>query len=339
MTQTDGTDTRASIAAARAAMKNRDWSAAIALWTEAAAAAPSQQVFRGLCHAYLKLKDYEAAARVLRTALGNFPDNAFFLERLGETLMYQRLWQEAVPVWEARLAIDDSPPTVQTVLALVAAYRRLGREPEAAALLRLHDPELSRIYGAETAAVLHHGRAALPEINPGVYWITGPSGTGKTTVGHLLGALGFETVDGDKELGRFTRIDTGELTGTTAPRPITANFLAANAWTWDLEKLEGILSSCQDDVVFVFGGAQNAGKARHLFAAHLAFHAPAEILRERLQAREPARFADGSPSLMKVLESAKKLRPGGTAKVIPSDQSLFRVLSDIVSHITKDVHA
>lgn len=336
MTQTYDTDSRALIAAAHAAMERRDWTAAISLWTRAAALGPRRRVFRGLARAQLKRKDYEAATRVLRTALGHFPDTTAFLDLLGEALMYQRLWQEAVPVWEARLGADETPPPMQVVLFLASAYRRLGREAEAAALLAAHGQELERLYGAETAAVLHRGRAGLPESRPGAYWITGPSGTGKTTVGHLLGALGFETVDGDKELGQFTHVDTGEVTGATAPYPITASFLAENAWTWDLERLAHILSACRDDVVFIFGGSRNAGQVRSHFAGHLALHAPPEVLRKRLQAREPMRFADGSPSLLKVLKSAERLRRGSAAKVISSDQPMFRVMSDVLAHIRQD---
>lgn len=334
MTRTDGNAARAPIAKARDAMARRDWLVAIDLWTEAASITPTRQVFRGLSRAHLKRKDYDAATKVLRSALGHFPDNVAFLGLLGETLMYRRLWHEAVPVWEAHITADAGPPAVSTVLALAAAYRRLGREQDAAALLDGQASQLVATYDAQTAAVLNRGRAALPETPRGVYWISGPSGTGKTTVGRLLGALGYETVDGDKELGRFVRKDTNEPVGVSAPYPVTAEFLSLNVWTWDFDRLREILASCPDDTVFVFGGASKVAQALHLFSATFRLQASPDVIRKRLQSRDPARYADGSPALAKVMRRVRKLPEESSRAAISAEQPPLKVALEILQGLS-----
>jgi len=315
------------------AIQRRDLSATTEMLTSAFALLDQQAASNDPSRKYPNPDEYKAMAAEIRGALEQLPENAEFLDTLGDWLMRRRCWMAAVPVWEARLATSSATPPMSVVLSLLSVYRRLGRETEAAALAKTHAPEIVGRYGAEIADALQRGRAALPNATPGIHLIDGPPGTGKSTLGDLLSAFGFETVDGDKELARFVHKKTGEVAWIKVLEPNTAEYfdlIENHEWVWNVQKLKNILSSCQSDVLFVFGTAANFNEMEDLFDSHRLLVVPPEVLKKRVQAREPLRFEDGAPVLLGALKNAEWLLSADTQSTIRSDQPFYEVLCDIV---------
>jgi Flp pilus assembly protein TadD len=73
------------------------------------------------------LGQFQAAEAELRTAL-QFGETAFVLERMGETLMYERREQDAIPFFKRALAIEQND--LVALMDLGICYRRLHRLQE-----------------------------------------------------------------------------------------------------------------------------------------------------------------------------------------------------------------
>jgi tetratricopeptide (TPR) repeat protein/TolB-like protein len=104
------------------------FSQAVTPLRQAVALAPDEPDARDqLGFAYKSLGQFPAAEAELRTAL-QFGETVFVLDQMGETLMYQRREQEAIPFFKRALAID--PNEFIALMELGTCYRRLNRRPE-----------------------------------------------------------------------------------------------------------------------------------------------------------------------------------------------------------------
>jgi predicted Zn-dependent protease len=139
---------------------------AVEEWRKALAARPEDRRVQGrLAEALLKDRDYDEAGRILALLVRSAPENAEWQYLLGETLFEQRRAEEALPHLEtARRFRPDDLPTLEALgraylqigdekkaiplleralpvdeaaieFALSSAYRRVGRNPDAAAAL------------------------------------------------------------------------------------------------------------------------------------------------------------------------------------------------------------
>lgn len=171
---------------AEAAQRSGQRPQSVQEWKKAAAMGPADQRLQGrLAEAQVKNREYEDAERLLRPLVQAAPENAEWQYLLGETLFQQRRAEEALPHLETarKLKADDLPtlealgrtylqlnrvseaiPLLERALpidegpiqfALSSAYRRAGREQEAAAALARYR-ELTRNpapAGAEPATI------------------------------------------------------------------------------------------------------------------------------------------------------------------------------------------
>jgi tetratricopeptide (TPR) repeat protein len=105
------------------------FSQAVAPLRQAVALAPDEPDARNqLGFAYKSLGQFQAAEAELGTAL-KFGETVFVLDQMGETLMYERREQEAIPFFKRALAID--PNEFIALRDLGTCYRRLNRPQEA----------------------------------------------------------------------------------------------------------------------------------------------------------------------------------------------------------------
>ncbi len=104
------------------------FSQAVAPLRQAVALAPDEPDARDqLGFAYKSLGQFQAAEAQLRTAL-QFGETVFVLDQMGETLMYERREEEAIPFFKRALAIDQNE--FIALMDLGICYRRLNRRPE-----------------------------------------------------------------------------------------------------------------------------------------------------------------------------------------------------------------
>ncbi len=103
----------------------------------------------------LEAGDSERAERHVRAALQRYPDDTFFLARLGTVHLARRQWDEAATVLAP---LNARHPDVNLAYNLAYAYLWLGRHADAYAALSPYAeaPQLTPAMGTLLVRVLHH---------------------------------------------------------------------------------------------------------------------------------------------------------------------------------------
>ncbi len=94
------------------------------------------------------------------------------------------------------------------------------------------------------------------------YYITGVSGTGKSTLTEEFKKRGLNAVDLDDGFCAWKNIKTGEVSNVLDKD--AEDFYDKNDWYYDLEKLLSFLDK-QKDTLYVFGASANQDEFLHLF--------------------------------------------------------------------------
>ena len=116
-------------------------------------------------------------------------------------------------------------------------------------------------------------------------YITGISGTGKTTIGKELQKRGYCVFDIDLyELGLCSWLDinTGEK---ARPKGEGKEWLDSHAWVCDGEKLKNLINEQKQDVVFAVGITSNQGNYLGLFDKVLLLQCNEQTFLNRIDSR------------------------------------------------------
>lgn len=116
-------------------------------------------------------------------------------------------------------------------------------------------------------------------------YITGVSGSGKTTVAKELGKRGLYAISIDEVSGLCSWIhqETGE-NHRGKDTELTLEFVNAHAWICDTEYLDKLLSE-NVDIAFVLGKAGNQDEFLHIFDKILLLECSPETFSARIDAR------------------------------------------------------
>lgn len=95
-------------------------------------------------------------------------------------------------------------------------------------------------------------------------WVTGTSGTGKSTVSEKLRALGYAAFDADEGFSCWIDRDTGEVV-TDPPCPVPEGWLDRYGWAIIRERVEALVEDSRCRVAFLCGSAENEADVRDLF--------------------------------------------------------------------------
>lgn len=160
------------------------------------------------------------------------------------------------------------------------------------------------------------------------YFITGESGTGKSSVAKELRRRGYLAYDADRTLAYHADRESS--------KPITKQLehYAQTAWLWNADRLHAILATNQD--VFLTGSSDNQREFYPLFARIFVLTIDATTLRQRLQNRRPGDYGMHPEELQEILRTFE----GFTRQIIadgaiPIDatQPLATVVDEILAHL------
>jgi hypothetical protein len=142
------------------------------------------------------------------------------------------------------------------------------------------------------------------KVKNGVYLINGGSGSGKSTVCQELASRGYHAVETDFETGLSAWVHTGthrRLRRSPRP-PLTLRWLQTHTWEWDKTRLDEILAPSKSRAIFLCGGAMNMESILPQVQKRFVLFVSNITLVKRLQGREPARWATGTPELDRMLQ-------------------------------------
>jgi broad-specificity NMP kinase len=83
------------------------------------------------------------------------------------------------------------------------------------------------------------------------YWLTGVSGTGKTTIGVELAKRGYYVIDVEEAEGLCAWWSNESNKFVDFPDVVTADFSARHQWRLDVDKLEEMIDIKQSSVIVV----------------------------------------------------------------------------------------
>lgn len=169
------------------------------------------------------------------------------------------------------------------------------------------------------------------------YYITGVSGTGKTTITKELNKRGILAIDQDsKEYGLCSWKHNKTMEDARFEYGIGKEFLEANDWYCNIEKLKKILSE-NERISFICGVAANQDEYLNLFDKVFLLQCSPEMLVKRIDGREDHQFGKHPSEKEHILnwfvEFEKDLINRG-AIVINSDNPINFVVDEILKNIS-----
>ncbi len=168
------------------------------------------------------------------------------------------------------------------------------------------------------------------------YYITGISGTGKTSIAIELKNRGMYAIDQDSRvfgLCNWRNNKTKDL--VKFEYGIGKEFLEENDWYCDIDKLKTLLNN-GPDLVFVCGVTANQDEYFNLFDKVFLLQCPPEIFLKRLDDREDNKFGKHSSEKEHILGLYKNFEDNLINKgaiIINSNNPIDVVVDDILNSI------
>jgi dephospho-CoA kinase len=164
-------------------------------------------------------------------------------------------------------------------------------------------------------------------------YITGVSGTGKTTVAKELEKRGFYTISIDEveNLCSWINNETGEK-GGGKDADMSVEFVDKHEWICDIKYLQEILSKASGNV-FVLGMAGNQDDFLYMFDKIILLHCSPETFCKRIEERIDNNFGKDKRVQQQILERYKSYEEkmlGKGAIPVNTEKSLNEVVDEIV---------
>lgn len=134
-------------------------------------------------------------------------------------------------------------------------------------------------------------------------YVTGISGSGKSTVCEQLGLQGYETHDGDDNLSAFYHNDTGlKVDRPTTAADRTPEWRAQHTWRMSREALLILKQRANTKPVYVCGVASNEEEYLDVFDKVFGLTIDEPTLRHRIATRENNDFGKSEHEMQTLLE-------------------------------------
>jgi hypothetical protein len=170
-----------------------------------------------------------------------------------------------------------------------------------------------------------------------LYLISGPDGSGKSTVGRILQQRGYRVIETDFEdgLSAWFDVSTGRKVTKMPGERYPEGWGDSHRWLWNGSRMEALIKSVGSKSVFFCGSAHNESEFYDAFQKRFGLWVNNKVLVERLQARDPERWANGSTELKRMLEwneETRRRRQKGII-VVDSSSSPKAVVDSIVGQL------
>jgi gluconate kinase len=117
------------------------------------------------------------------------------------------------------------------------------------------------------------------------YLISGPPGSGKTSVGLELKRRGFRVIDTDAEWAYLGDRKTKQPHDLPLSPNASPEWFERNAWLWNRQAVESSLLHCREHVIFCCGGADNDAEFFGLFDEVFMLNVDWNTLKKRMTGR------------------------------------------------------
>ncbi|MCX5418259.1 AAA family ATPase [Streptomyces sp. NBC_00078] len=167
-------------------------------------------------------------------------------------------------------------------------------------------------------------------------WVTGNSGTGKSTVCGLLRARGYLALDADAD-GFSQWIDRagGEVV-RDPPYPVPEGWLDRYGWVIVRERVETLAEQSRCRTTFLCGSAENEADVRDLFDLTVCLVIDDDTLRHRLATRTTNAFGQHPEELAAALKWNPRMRAiyeSLGAAVIDASEPVIEVVDTVIDTV------
>lgn len=296
------------------------------------AAQPCPETALELAAMHRKCHDHAAGLDVLDKALAHWPKRADILQAQAELATRDKQFGRAASLW-TRLIAGHGVTSAYPVLRAIACHRLSGDEGAVASLLERNAAVLRSAYPSMTLQLLEGGVDAVGPVTPGLYMVTGNNGTGKTTLGHALQAMGFTIIDADIDIAAFCRGDRWSVLRHDLTRGV-AEAEAQVRWLWPASRFDAACAAAKPEArpVFVIGGFGQS-VAPYISRARKVFHftAPTDVIARRLARRgSPAHLPGTAGHAAALRRNARQAKPDYPAHILQSDRPVWHILADML---------
>ncbi|MEU9918889.1 AAA family ATPase [Streptomyces sp. NPDC051001] len=169
-----------------------------------------------------------------------------------------------------------------------------------------------------------------------VVWVTGNSGTGKSTVCGVLRARGYVALDADED-GFCHWIDraTGDVV-TDSPYPVPQGWLDRYGWAIVPERVETLVEESRSRIAFLCGSAENEARVLDLFDVTVCLVIDEDTLRHRLATRTTNSFGQHPEELAAALKWNPRMRSiyeSRGATIIDASKPLTEVVDSVIDTV------
>ncbi|TVR47333.1 MAG: hypothetical protein EA386_07890 [Rhodobacteraceae bacterium] len=294
---------------------------------------PDAALAQRLARFHRQCRSFASGARLLSRVQPQPRECPAVLRQQAELATLAQDDSAAARLWEQVLGATREPGSY-AILQAIGSLRNAGQDARAQQVIHAYADPLCAAHGPDATALIAKGLHGLPSAPPALSMITGNNGTGKTSVGHLLQAIGFRIVDADAAIGMYCR--------AARYSPLRFDLSQGDpqmerdiVWTWPEALFHAACSRARASgrPVAVVGGfgrvvAPFVEQVDHVI--HLA--APSGVIARRLAKRNSPTHRPGTPGHTAALRRNDRLSAQGLgATPIRANQPVWQVCTDILA--------